>query len=137
MTRLTKKYLAQIRARAEGATPGPWKMAGTKEKPCPSVSSWDDEKGYQVHSMLHVKESMPDVWDGMAPIYCADAEFIAASRSDVSALLEALEKSQAALQRIALIKCRCSGYLGPCGCGDSARDTAEDALLRDSDDEGA
>lgn len=70
--------LAELRQIAEAATPGPWSLAGTPEKPCPVVSSHDREHGYQIHSMLHVKDSDPDVWPHMKATYCRDAAHIGA-----------------------------------------------------------
>ena len=81
--------LTQLKKLAEAATPGPWKMAGTVDKPWPVISSHDHERGYQIHSMAHVKDIYPDVWPHMFEKYCRDAAYIAAVHPGVVlALLE-------------------------------------------------
>lgn len=79
---MTRDEMQELKRLAESATPGPWRVAGTKEKPCPVVSTVD-RTGYQIHSMLHVKSSEPDVWEHMEDAYCRDAAYIAAANPSV------------------------------------------------------
>jgi len=67
--------------------------------------------------------------------WCTNAPSI--KRSDVAAELagmasrfqNALAMATAALERIKALKCRCDrGYPGSCGCGDRAREIADEAL---------
>lgn len=91
--RTTDEQRAELRRRQQAATPGPWRMAGTPEKPCPVVSATHRDKGYQVHSMLHVKEDEPDVWTHMRETFCRDAAFIAAANPEtVGALLDDVDE---------------------------------------------
>ena len=101
---LTPQEIEEIEGRAKAATAGPWHLCGTPENPCPVVNA-DGPDGYQVHSMLHVKDMYPNdrpgfgTWDLMKDAYCKDAAFIAHAREDVPALIEhirALERDHAA-----------------------------------------
>lgn len=74
---MTALDLDKLEVIARAATGGEWRMAGTKDRPCPVVSATGPE-GYQIHSMLHVKARDPDVWRHMQPIYVRDAAHIAA-----------------------------------------------------------
>lgn len=69
----------RLRKLAESATPGPWTMAGTPERPWPCVSSWHERRGYLLHTMANVRETDPDVWPHMFETYCRDAAYIAAA----------------------------------------------------------
>ena len=68
---------------AAEATPGPWRCAGTPDKPWPVVSADDKERGYQIHNMGRIKVEDPAVWRFMEPTYRADAAYIAAASPDV------------------------------------------------------
>lgn len=89
---MTREEMQELKRLAQEATPGPWRVAGTDEKPCPVVSSMD-RMGYQIHSTLHVKSSDPDVWEHMHETYCRDAAFIAAANPQaVLALIARIEE---------------------------------------------
>lgn len=88
------RTLTRLRELAKAATPGPWRCAGTPSKRWPVVSSHDRERGYQLHSMAHIRDTDPDIWKHMKAAYCADAEYIAAV--DPQTVLSILEQLQRA-----------------------------------------
>lgn len=74
---MTKEEMQEIRERVEAATPGPWEVA--------------------IHRKVHGNLGPLDKWHGMGPNVSEkrakrDAEFIAAARTDVLALLDEIEK---------------------------------------------
>jgi|SRR3972149_5854699 len=102
---LSEEEIEQIAARAAKATAGPWHLCGTPENPTPVVNAHGDD-GYQVHSMLHVKDMYPGdrpgfgTWDLMKDTYCRDAAFIAHARSDVPALLSDRKALEARIKKL-------------------------------------
>ena len=93
MTDLTD-HLDEIEARAEAATPGPWR------------ASLLDGVTYEDGSSSHVAGIYPGSTSGPPPVFVTnsidrrDAEFIAASRTDVPALLAEVRRLQAAVERV-------------------------------------
>lgn len=73
--------LTAIRARAEAATPGPW-------------TTWVD--GHNNHSGVCTDDGEVGISDDVEG---ADAEFIAHARTDVPALLDALEAAQSRIDK--------------------------------------
>lgn len=81
---------------ARAATPGPWIRCGTDGNPIPVVTT-KAKSGYQLHSMLHVKQKSPDVYDGMRETYNRDAAFIAAANpAAILALIQRVRDAEAA-----------------------------------------
>lgn len=78
------KYLAEIKARADAATPGPWEYSE-----CAS-EIWS-ESGDTVISGVD--------WGGCA-ISASDADFIAQARTDIPALVAEVERLNRELSRI-------------------------------------
>ncbi len=74
--------LEAIKARAEAAWPGPW--AGTPER----VGYYDDGRWFTIAHM--------SAWEGPA-VDGPNAEFIAAARTDVPALVAEVERLQAVI----------------------------------------
>ncbi len=89
--RLTAEQLAAIRERAEKATPGPWQLRTYVGDP-------DDPKEVGI-SAGPLAESLV-TGDGFLPVQ-ADAEFIAAAREEVPALLAHIEAVEADLTHAA------------------------------------
>lgn len=85
---LTAEEMAQIRARAEAATPGPWDL---------------DAAGGHGHRWGVTGPESEDFeflfYPADYPRHGVDAEFIAHARSDVPRLLEEVERLRAALVR--------------------------------------
>lgn len=82
--------LDEIEARANAATPGPWEV-----KP---YDGWHKESDNEINSFVGpdattiIEQLGCDCCDVGLEVTPADAEFIAAARTDVPALLDALEK---------------------------------------------
>ena len=77
----------RLRELAENATPGPWETFKTKLGRDNGIGS--------VNPTVHPDEAvMEDVWSNSA-----DAEFIAASRQAVPALLDMLDQAEAIIRR--------------------------------------
>ena len=79
---MTPERLAEIEARAEAATEGPWE-------------AWDRGIGFEVHVNGEGLNS-----EFRETFRQADAEFIAAARTDVPALLAEVRRLQAAVERV-------------------------------------
>lgn len=94
---LTEERIAEIRARAEAATPGPWKagkddftkniIEAVKDRGTIIVQRRDD------HNMF---------WNSIIPLKqtFSDADFIAHAREDVPALLEEVERLRAENEKL-------------------------------------
>jgi hypothetical protein len=78
-----------IRARAEAATPGPWDWYGYGET---GRTLYLDNSPYHDLNVLKTTDDWPPT--------DADAEFIAHARSDVPALLDALDAAEAEIERL-------------------------------------
>jgi hypothetical protein len=94
---MTPEELQAIKARAEAATPGPWKVETG------SYTGWDwligssgfDGKNYSVHlttDSIHASQLYGDA--------STDAAFIAAAREAVPELVAEIERLRAALEEI-------------------------------------
>lgn len=99
-TPLLADELAEIRARAEKATPGPWawereegKRSGLITERPARRSDWDDGKDVLWFRSDHYYDSCTITAEGEA----ADADFIAASRDDISRLLATVDALTARL----------------------------------------
>ena len=79
---MTPERLAEIEARAEAATEGPWE-------------AWDRGIGFEVHVNAECLNS-----EFRETFRQADAEFIAAARTDVPDLLAEVRRLQAAVERV-------------------------------------
>lgn len=83
-----RETLARIRAQAGAATEGPWEVE----------FYWDDTAGYEVEAITAggTKGVIAPPWNSQGgvgiEVTTADAEFIAAARTTVPALVDALEK---------------------------------------------
>ena len=98
--------LAEIRARAEAATDGPWEWA--------AHTTVDGDKWSVFHGESTSALAMNN--DGWAP----DAEFIAASRTDLPALLAAVEAVMALHKRLTFPD---DGIGEPTACGHCDNET--------------
>jgi hypothetical protein len=111
---LTPEQRAEIRARAEAATPGPW-LASHR---CVDRTPDDDEScglGLEI-------DGPPEAYLRGQFARSADAQFIAAARTDIPALLDTIEALE---QRVAELEGR--------RCGNCRHSTAwedEDVLCR-------
>lgn len=84
-TKMDEKRIAEIKARAEAATPAPWKMVPRAALPfLPTRDHVADVDGHEVQPAR----------DGILGDQTADADFIAHAREDVPFLLEQLERAQ-------------------------------------------
>ena len=79
---MTPERMAEIEARANAATPGPWE-------------AWDRGIGFEVH--VNGEELNSEFRETFRQ---ADAEFIAEARTDVPALLAEVRRLQAAVERV-------------------------------------
>ena len=103
-----RETLARIRAQADAATEGPWEVNGP-DRPWATISHGSD-------SILHAYEQHHPYCEGCecgdprseVALSDEDAEFIAAARTDVPALLDALEKVMALVPDCAT-SCRSGG----------------------------
>ena len=85
MTELTiESRLAEIRARVEKATPGPWE-AGPRDGGLAEVNT------APAHAAWLTDTTRPVIYEVVNQALRADAEFIAASRTDLPALLAGVE----------------------------------------------
>lgn len=84
-TVLTREALAEIRARADAATEGPW-MALVYRKPSAGDEGMYDVRAQPHPAMRGFTKLVADAHEGKA-----DAEFIAHAREDIPRLLDALE----------------------------------------------
>ena len=93
MNELTKERLAEIEARCEAATPGPWE--------------WDDEAECMRHGSKPVMMAMW-YYDKCGEVvvsldvYDADAEFTAHARQDIPALLDEVKRLREQLKNLDL-----------------------------------
>jgi hypothetical protein len=104
-------WLAEVRARAEAATPGPWAWAATCEKGyganvgAECFAEDDDDARHPLSGDLSEREDNYIVLQGIASMEHqnanADAEFIAHAREDVPRLLAALARAEAENARAA------------------------------------
>ncbi len=88
--------LEAIKARAEAATPGPWEADGEPFLPQnwrPKLSVWANVGDEFSHLVAAV--ATPDKYLGLT-----DADFIAHARTDVPALVAALEERDAEVERL-------------------------------------
>lgn len=77
---------AELRRLAEAATPGPWHLGKTGNTESHWVCAMDDENVIQPHCDHACRDAQRE--------FDADAAFIAASRSAIPALLDALEEAE-------------------------------------------
>jgi hypothetical protein len=95
------ELVAEALELSDAATPGPWRLAGTPEKPFPVVSSFHETRGYQIHSMSHVRDRDQVghvVFNNMLDAYNADAAFIARARTLVPQMAKAIVVLQSSLR---------------------------------------
>ena len=86
---MTPERLAEIEARANAATQGPWEW-----HPYMGSGATLAKPNHPFHELNILKTT--DDW----PPVAADAEFIAAARTDVPALLAEVRRLQAAVERV-------------------------------------
>ena len=79
---MTDEQLAAIRARADAATPGPWK----------AFKNYDDYNTIRPESAQDCEHIFNCEMYGGTPPGDADAEFIASARKDIPALLDEIER---------------------------------------------
>lgn len=86
----TEEQIAEIRARADAATPGPWKWW--------TSNSWNRLKRDDLGVTQNVAEPFVNQYDRHPDLSInkADMNFIAHARTDIPALLSALEAAQSA-----------------------------------------
>jgi len=95
---MTQEELDAIKARCEAATAGPWHWSGDypSDAPCPHGTDWTDH-GPDLTSSTDPVITSSGYDASSLDVSDADAEFIAAARSDVPALLAEIERLEALL----------------------------------------
>lgn len=106
---MTREQLTAIKQRIEKATPGPWVgdrtdgtikyQMGQSGCECAAESPWDCP-----HLVLRVNHKSGD-YGFLGQRRDEDAEFVMGARTDMPALVEALERAQEALKEIARDNC--------------------------------
>ncbi len=86
---LSAEERAEIRAKAEAATPGPWVLCGSDKHWSSTVNAHAPNVGYQIHSFDIMKTKLPDTWLAMKDTYRRDAAHIA--RMDPQTTLRLLD----------------------------------------------
>ena len=104
---MTPERLDEIEARANAATPGPWEW-----HPYMGSGATLAKPNHPFHELNILKTT--DDW----PPVAADAEFIAAARTDVPALLAEVRRLQAAVERVRVLHVPFRIY-GECECEDT------------------
>jgi hypothetical protein len=85
---MTPTELAEIKARAEAATPGPWRAERSLCNPGIRDAAGTEREGWDFQGPL-------SLGDGECPYYTQeDATFIAAARADVPALVAEVERAR-------------------------------------------
>ena len=77
---LTDEQLAEIRARLEAATPGPWHVAHTDGAVGKAEVTGEDRAGNPIWEQIHIADTGP-----------VDVDFIAHAPTDIAALLAEVE----------------------------------------------
>lgn len=90
--------LKEMRERCEAATPGPWRAGGDEGWPIGSFSTGNSGIDNKDYTIWTAPMSGSELGESDAK---TDAEFIASSRSDIPALISALEVCLEALSKIA------------------------------------
>lgn len=92
MTEITDERLAEIEARAAAATRGPWEA----EHLHPFCSTVRTPQRHRVAMKIHSGDTVHNIPNyGTRAMMLADADFIAAARTDVPALIAALRSERA------------------------------------------
>ncbi len=100
MADMTPERLAEIKARADAATPGPWGHGEGCCGPYLDYQAHQDERG------CGTAESATSDYDGRQPLWLGgtvlptDRLFIAHTRQDIPALIAALESAWAEVERL-------------------------------------
>ena len=115
---MTPERLAEIEARANAATQGPWEW-----HPYMGSGATLAKPNHPFHELNILKTT--DDW----PPVAADAEFIAAARTDVPALLAEVRRLQAAVERVRELHKPVPVYAhaDECGCGNEDHALIESA----------
>lgn len=107
MTKLseTLSRLAEIKARAEKATPGPWEVEGPETETYRPGGKCDGIRTLANPSQClgRDREYFPSIVvadSGVYPPCLLDAEFIVSARTDVPDMADALEEARALLERL-------------------------------------
>ncbi len=118
--RLSDERLAELEALAEVATPGPWECV-VRDYYNTDIGGY---RGATIPGIAPDYEPMPDVHPAFDSV--ADAEFIAASRAALPALLAEVREYRARLSRFAAVSLGPIAYDNPCSAVESV-----EMLMRD------
>ena len=99
---MTTDRLAEIQARADAATDGPWEARHRAGLDWLSQSPHVDNDGHEPGSSVGLADAVDPLWGSLWPSRNAnaDAEFIAHARTDVLALVAALRAVRAECGRV-------------------------------------
>lgn len=122
MPDLTPEGRDRLRELAENATPGPWEAR--------RGSQWDFDGSQVAQSSVRRADRAAITWDdhGGEVFVPADAEFIAAAREAVPALLDALDEAEAVVERVREMHVpqpHSPGQCDPDGCPDLCQECGE------------
>jgi hypothetical protein len=99
MTLQTPEQLAEIKERAEKATPGPWIWSFQIEPDIPSYPLYEDSDGLlSASKQITVLDASAGEMSGFIDIREEDREFICCARQDIPALLEHIEELEKQVQ---------------------------------------
>ena len=101
--RLTDEQLAAIRARADVATPGPWTWRGGNLVTLNDTASRSSSMGRCVLAIDGEATSINDLVEWEYVREAEDAEFIAASREDIPALLAHIDELEYIVRKLAAL----------------------------------
>lgn len=93
---LTFEQIAEIRARAEGAAPGPWRRCQAHEGKCRCGLVWSIPADFVVACTAMFECGEGPTLEGII----ANGDFIAAARTDVVLLCDALEEAMRKMEEV-------------------------------------